>query len=170
MPRLLESVVPVFLERQGAAISATVADAVRSLYEGRDRYGAGERLPNSVVHGDFRIDNLLFAGAEVVVLDWQTVARAPALTDVSYFLATSLSVDRRRAYERDLLGRYRTTLAAGGVEVDWDDCWQGYCRYALGGLFMAVVASTMLPGNDEASEMFALMAERSARLAADLAA
>ena len=168
IPRLLEAVVPVFLERHGAAVSPAVTDAVRALHDGRDRYGAGEQMPSAVVHGDFRVDNLLFAGGEVVVLDWQTVARAPALTDVSYFLGTSLSVDHRHAYERDLLARYRGALAARGVAIGWDDCWQGYRRYALGGLVMAVVASTMLPRSAEASEMFALMAERATCLALDV--
>ena len=47
--------------------------------------------PRGLVHGDYRLDNMLFgeAGAErpLTVVDWQTVTWGPATTDASYFLA-----------------------------------------------------------------------------------
>ena len=43
-----------------------------------------------LVHGDYRLDNMLFgtAGADraLTVVDWQTVSWGPALTDLAYFL------------------------------------------------------------------------------------
>ena len=61
--------------------------------------------PFAVLHGDYRLDNLLFDpdGADVVAVDWQTLAVGPPARDLAYFLGTSLTVDDRRAAERELV-------------------------------------------------------------------
>jgi aminoglycoside phosphotransferase (APT) family kinase protein len=48
--------------------------------------------PFSLVHGDYRLDNLMFplAGQDVVAVDWQTITVAHPTRDLSYFLGTSL--------------------------------------------------------------------------------
>lgn len=82
------------------------------------------RAPLTVVHADYRLDNLLFApgsGAETVVvtmIDWQTALRGPGAMDLTSFCATSLTIGDRRAAEADLIARYLSGLAIGGVEVD----------------------------------------------------
>ena len=52
--------------------------------------------PWTVVHGDFRADNLLFGGPRVVVVDWQTVTLGPGPSDLAYLLGASLLPDVRR--------------------------------------------------------------------------
>lgn len=53
--------------------------------------GSPERF--SLLHGDYRADNLLFDPdrTRVTVVDWQTLAVGLPARDLSYFLATSLS-------------------------------------------------------------------------------
>ena len=53
-----------------------------------------------LVHGDYRLDNLMFPerGDGVVALDWQTLAIGPPGRDLAYFLATSVLVDDRREH------------------------------------------------------------------------
>ena len=87
-------------------------------------------------HMDFRADNFLFggsAGADVVtVLDWQLSVRGVGVWDVANFLAGSVTVEDRRAWEDDLVRRYHAGLLAAGVTgYDWERCWRDY-RYSIG--------------------------------------
>jgi hypothetical protein len=46
------------------------------------------------------------------------------MRDVSYFLTMGMSVDDRRAHERDLLRHYlEVRRASGAVEISFDDAW-----------------------------------------------
>ena len=124
--------------------------------------------PWTVVHGDFRADNLLFGGGRVVVVDWQTVGLGPGASDLSYLLGASLTPDARREHEGDLVDRYVDGLVAQGVAIDRDGVWQQYRRYSFGGLIMAIVASALVRRTERGDEMFVTMAERHAHQALDL--
>lgn len=124
--------------------------------------------PWTVVHGDFRADNLLFGGNRVVVVDWQTVALGAGPSDLAYLLGASLTPEVRRAEEAGLVDRYVAALQAQGVAVDRDDVWTLYRRYAYGGLIMAIVAQALVVRTDRGDEMFITMADRHARQALDL--
>jgi Phosphotransferase enzyme family len=72
--------------------------------------------PSTLLHGDFRLDNLLFRpDGEVVVVDWQLCGVGPAAWDVSYFITGALEPSVGRAHEKELLDHYLTELRAGGV-------------------------------------------------------
>lgn len=89
--------------------------------------GAPERF--SLLHGDYRADNLLFdpARTRVTVVDWQTLAVGLPARDLAYFLATSLSPDDRAVHERELVGVYHGALRSHGVaDYDAETCWQDY--------------------------------------------
>jgi len=126
------------------------------------------------VHGDFRLDNLLFhpPGQQrtVSVVDWQTARLGHGVEDVAYLVGTSFaSADERRAAERSLVERYHAELCARGVaDYPFDECWQDYCGFAFSGLVMAVVASLAVVRTERGDAMFLAMASRSAQMAADL--
>jgi hypothetical protein len=124
--------------------------------------------PWTIVHGDFRADNLLFGADRPVVVDWQTVSLGPGPADLSYLLGASIVPDLRRRHEHELVDRYVAGLSDQGVAVDRDDVWNAYRRFAFGGLIMAVVASTLVRRTDRGDEMFITMADRHARQALDL--
>jgi hypothetical protein len=83
----------------------------------------------SLLHGDYRIDNLLFdpARTRVTVVDWQTLAVGLPARDLAYFIATSLPPGDRAIYERELVEAYARALRGHGIQ-DYDDetCWQDY--------------------------------------------
>ena len=80
-----------------------------------DAWLAERHGPQGLVHGDFRLDNLLFgapaAPRALTVVDWQTVGWGGAMTDVSYFLGGGLPVGGPTAAERELLGEYHAGAA-----------------------------------------------------------
>jgi aminoglycoside phosphotransferase (APT) family kinase protein len=180
-----------WLNRSGAEAAALLAAAIADLYPGfRARYAdrlergtltliedflpyagsylAGTDDPRTIVHGDFRADNLLFGRDRPVVLDWQTAGFGSATSDLSYFLGSSLPVAARRRYEEALVRRYHAGLRARGVELSWHDCWTGYRRHAFSGIVMDIVAAMFVQQTERGDQMFAAMARRHARHALDL--
>lgn len=73
-------------------------------------------MPHTLVHFDFRADNLFFdSDGSIVVIDWQAISQGGGVADVGYFLSQNLSTDDRRAHEDALLRDYHDALVANGV-------------------------------------------------------
>lgn len=76
--------------------------------------------PRTVIHGDFRMDNLFFLpgdkGIEVACCDWQAPVRGKGIQDVAYFLSGSIETDMRREHETALLKRWLDALTNRGVQ------------------------------------------------------
>jgi hypothetical protein len=81
---------------------------------------AMEGRPSTIVHSDYRADNLLFDDPSrpdpVVVVDWQLAIRGRGVLDVARLLCGSVSPPDRAACEMDVLRRWHQTLEAGGVK------------------------------------------------------
>lgn len=89
----------------------------------------------TIVHGDFRIDNVLFdlppEPVRPLIIDWQAIAVGQGVFDAAQLIALSLEPATRRHAERDLLDRYaRGVEAESGVTVSRDDLYEAY-RLAL---------------------------------------
>jgi aminoglycoside/choline kinase family phosphotransferase len=144
----------------------------------RDGVGAWSHAlatPDTVTHGDFRLDNLLFGRSPtappLVVVDFQTAGHGYGAGDVSYFLGGSLPLVLRRAEEERLVRVWWEALVAGGVAgYGWDACWHDYRHRTYGGVVMAVVASQVVVQTDRGDDMFIAMAEGAGRHALDLEA
>ena len=165
---LVTHAVGPFKEHYTERLDADTMALVDRLVPRLDGYLRARPRPWTIVHGDFRADNLLFGAERVVVVDWQTVGLGPGPSDVSYLLGASLTPDDRRQHEAALVDRYVQGLVGQGVDVDRDHVWEQYRRYSFGGLIMAIVASFLVQRTDRGDEMFITMAERHARQALDL--
>ncbi len=169
---------PGFFDRYRARLTPAVAELIERILPKLSGYGAGWSGVTTIVHGDFRADNLMFPpqsatqhephGRRVVVLDWQTIAIGPGLSDVSYLLGGSLLPDVRREHEEALVRRYLTSLHHHGVAMDWDTCWMDYRRFTFAGLLMAIMASMLVGQTDRGDSMFVAMADRAGLHALDL--
>ncbi len=162
-----------FFDRYGNRITAEHRTVCQRLVASLDGWMADRRPPLGLVHGDFRLDNLLFGdpGADkpLTAVDWQTVRWGAAMTDVSYFLGGGLSVEDRRAHERELVGEYHSALSAQGVDgFSWEECWEGYRRQSFGGVLMAIVASMLVQRTERGDDMFMTTLARHAQHALDL--
>lgn len=160
-----------FRERYSETLGPEVHEAGDQLFAKLSDYILGDTEPWTVVHGDYRLDNLLFDEQSVTVLDWQTVTHGPALQDVAYFIGAGLLLDDRRAHEETLVRLYHDQLVAAGVNgYGWDRCWHDYRRGTWAGLIMAVAASMLVERTERGDQMFMVMAHRHARHALDLEA
>jgi hypothetical protein len=169
MTPLLEA----FLERYRSRISHEHQAVCRQFVASLDGWVADRRPPLGLVHGDYRLDNMLFgepgAPRRFVVVDWQTVAWGAAMTDLSYFLGASLRVDDRRAHEAALVREYFEQLHAYGVrDLSWEDCWLGYRRQCFLGLLMTIGPAVIVERTERGDEMFMTAVSRFAQQVLDL--
>jgi hypothetical protein len=90
--------------------------------------------PNTLCHGDFRLDNLFFGTAAgqpaVSVVDWQICFRGQPGYDFGYFVSQSLATDDRRTCHDALMDRYIAGLAGHGIDYSRADLEQNYARTA----------------------------------------
>lgn len=76
--------------------------------------------PQTFVHGDFRLANVLFDDVatginRVVAFDWQLIGISNAATDLSYFISASMSTTNRRKHEEALFTAYYEGLKEQGI-------------------------------------------------------
>ncbi len=169
---------PLFVERIGDAVPAeaiTLGEQVKERYESLVLAGITE-APLTICHGDFRADNLMFDDADesedgIAVLDWQICFRGPAVTDVTYLLCQSMTVEQRRAAEDDLVRSWyegRVDECGAADDYPFDLAWQQYQRGTLGATVYPVTAmGAMDPANERGRELVAAMAVRAFTAALD---
>lgn len=169
---LFRAVFPGFVETYGERLGREDLDVGRWLVERFDRWQEARSEPQCLVHGDFRLDNLLFGlgppAPDLVTVDWQTVGLGPALSDVAYLLSGSLQPAELRRQEPDLLDRYRARLATHGVGLTPAEVERDYRLSAPAGYAMAVIASQIVGRTDRGDRMFLVMARGSAAQTRDL--
>ena len=120
-----------------AAIGPRFSDAIAGLLHDLSQ------PPTTMLHGDYRADNILFdADGAPVLLDFQLIGTGSGAYDLAYFVTQSLESGVAEANERRLFDRWREGLRAGGVPEDdlGEDLWLSYRKAALFCLVYPVVA------------------------------
>ena len=126
-----------------------------------------------VIHGDFRLDNMLFSicgGSEpMATLDWQTIALGDPLIDLGYFMGAGIGSALRIGNEAALLELYRTELIAqGGPDLAHIRSASGYARGALQGITTAVFSAAFVEHTERSEAVFQSMAMGAGQLASEL--
>ena len=121
-----------------------------------------------LIHGDFRLDNMLFdirGGAEpVAILDWQTVAPGMAMTDIGYFLGCGIG-ELGLAHEDELLDLYLAEMERRGVSLTRAGIHGDYRRGILHGLSTAVFSAAFVERTERGDANFLSMARGACALA-----
>lgn len=131
--------------------------------------GRSERF--ALLHADYRADNMLIDPSgqlPSLACDWQTLTVGLPGRDLGGFLASSLTVEDRRAAERDIVADYHRALLGHGVtdyslETCWDDYVYGLLQTPVLGIFGWMYGTRTARGD----EMFVLLMQRSCRAIAD---
>ncbi|HEU0045858.1 phosphotransferase family protein [Sphingomonas sp.] len=168
---ILSACYPKFRARFAPLLEAEVLALADAFVARLDVYLPREDAAECLRHSDLRLDNILFdaSGTRAVLLDWQTVTRGQAATDVAYLIGTSFADPATRAArEGALIDGYLARRAALGRPAERDRFWQDYRRNAFAGLAMAINASQYVERTARGDAMFAAMAARPARMAIDL--
>ena len=95
-----------------------------------------DRDPPTLCHGDAHTGNTYLIGARSGLLDWQLMVRGNWAHDLSYALATGLSIADRRAHERTLIAEYLERLAELGAAAppSFEHAWLRYRQGMVWGL------------------------------------
>ena len=159
----LEALGPRLTDRCRAVLDAS-ADAVADwLLLEPERF--------SLLHGDYRLDNILFSpdGDQVHVVDWQTMAVGLPARDLAYFTSTSLTPDDRRAHEDELVTAYFQALVDSGVTgYDLESCREDYRIGMLQAPLISTLGFAFSASTDRGDEMMITMVERACAAIDDL--
>lgn len=168
---LYAAVFPGFVDRYGARLGPDVVAAGEAFGAVLADWFIRFETPQTLIHGDYRLDNMLFATgpgpAPLTVVDWQTAAMGHGPADAAYFIGAGLVTSDRRTAEESLVARYSGGLRSAGVVVTDDVLATDYALGTASGYLMAVVASMIVGRTERGDEMFCVMAERHAAQMAD---
>ncbi|MGA7133103.1 MAG: aminoglycoside phosphotransferase family protein [Mycobacterium sp.] len=125
----------------------------------------------ALLHGDYRLDNMLFYpdGAGVTVVDWQTLGVGLPSRDLAYFTATSLKPELRSSIENSLVDEYHRALSGYGVtDYDRETCWRDYRLGMPQALLISALGFAFAASTDRGDDMVLTMLTRGCRAIRDL--
>ena len=130
--------------------------------------------PVTLVHGDYRMANFLFATRpehdQIVVLDWQGPLLARGMNDLALFLGQSTQTQVRRDHLQALVERYAAGLEQKGVPpLDRTALWHDFRVGVLySWVYVFAVAGTLDVHNEAAYAWMARMVARQTAISEDL--
>jgi hypothetical protein len=154
----LRRMVPRGLERGAAilppAVTQLSGDEIVDLWA---RYVTLlDRDPVTLLHADAHIGNTYVRpDDDVGFLDWQVARRGHWSQDIGHFLPGAVTIEDRRATERELLAVYLAALDRG---VAGDDAWLWYGASVVYGL--TIWLSTLGTDGYQSHEVSTALAER----------
>lgn len=106
--------------------------------------------PRTLIHSDVHMGNWYMTGAgQMGLCDWQCISRGHWARDLSYALATCLTVENRRLWQDGLLRRYAEALSVrSGQAFSYQTVHDAYCRQLPCALLMwttTLVPSPTMP-------------------------
>jgi Phosphotransferase enzyme family len=140
----------ITIDKLGARMSAEDRETLRAAMGSVTPWLLAEPKRFSLMHGDYRLDNMLFDPdrTAITVVDWQTMGVGLPARDLAYFTATSLAPEVRSEIEEELVGQYHEALSTYAVaDYDAETCWRDYRLGVIqapliSGLGFAFAAST----------------------------
>ncbi len=125
----------------------------------------------SLLHGDYRLDNLMFGPDDksVTVVDWQTLGVGLPARDLAYFIATGLTPELRATQEQALVAAYHSALAGWGVRsYEVEDCFDDYRLGLLQGPVICTLGAAFSTTTERGDQMMLVMLERTLAAIRDL--
>lgn len=125
----------------------------------------------ALLHGDYRLDNMLFDldRTRVCIVDWQTLGVGLPARDLAYFTATSLEPHLRAAIEEGLVDDYHRTLSEYGVtDYDRETCWGDYRLGVPQAPLISALGFAFAAGTERGDDMVQTMLARGCQAIRDL--
>lgn len=161
----------ITIDKLGARMSAEDRDTLRSSMSMVYPWLMTETDRHALLHGDYRLDNMLFnpQRTEVTIVDWQTLGNGLPARDLAYFTATSLASDVRAAADRQLVDAYYDELMHYGVtDYDREAAWRDYRLGMLQGPLLVVLGTAFATSTERGDDMMLVMTARSCQAIREL--
>lgn len=165
---------PVSKEIFGHVIPASVQEMIEPFKLALPRLQEHlNTAPRTLLHGDFRLENLFFGSGEqapLIVFDWQGPLLGRGIDEVAFFLAQNTQTEVRREHERALVEDYVAQLGSLGVRgYDVATAWHDYRLAVLyNWCYVVVVSGTLDTDNPHARAWMTQMVKRNAQAIVDL--
>ncbi|KAH8681871.1 kinase-like domain-containing protein [Xylariales sp. PMI_506] len=136
-----------FGQGRGPPVSEQLRDRESVLAAWRTLWKTSDPRFRCFVHGDCHIgQTYITADGQPGLLDWQGAHINSALHDVSFFINGILSIEDRRANDKQIFQHYLDSLhKSGGPEIAFDDIWPEYRKHTLHGFLWALTPPEMQP-------------------------
>jgi len=162
----IELVTPMFIERYQHRLTVRARMVFEEFGHHVTEWVEAESDVHTLVHGDYRPDNLMFAtsegGAPVTAVDWQTLGLGAGGRDLAYLLGNSAEPEARHRHESEAIGAWLTAMLHLGVDLTLDETMDQYRHGMFQGPFITILGSIAVIQTDRGDNMFMAMAERSA--------
>jgi len=162
----IEIVTPMFIERYQHHLSREARLVFETFGAHVAEWVEAESPIHTLVHGDYRLDNLMFGwdtnAAPVTAVDWQTLGLGAGGRDLAYLLGNSAEPANRRRHEGEAVGAYLTAMLQLGVDIPFVEAMDQYRHGTFQGPFITMLGSIAVGQTDRGDHMFMAMAERSA--------
>jgi aminoglycoside phosphotransferase (APT) family kinase protein len=153
-----------FRRRYEADLTADEMNLIDALAARAEAITAGLPQGRTLIHGEARVDNVLFEetgdGVKAWLIDWQFADRGSPMFDTAYFLAGSLTPEDRRACEDRLIALHHSRLAALDPGYSLDIAREEYRASLPIALYFSVGAVLAIPESPEAGALLLTLARR----------
>ncbi|MBV9089589.1 MAG: aminoglycoside phosphotransferase family protein [Mycobacteriaceae bacterium] len=161
----------ITLDKLGAQLSPADSETLTAAMNVVTPWLLAEPGRYSLMHGDYRLDNMLFDPdrSRVTIVDWQTMGIGLPARDLAYFGATSLLPETRTAIEGQLVGDYHRSLLTHGItDYDREMCWRDYRLGMLQAPLLASLGFAFAASTERGDAMVAVMLQRGCRAIREL--
>jgi hypothetical protein len=161
----------ITLEKLGDRMSAEDRDTFVTAMGKVEPWLLTEHDRFALLHGDYRLDNLLFDPGNqwVSVVDWQTLGVGLPARDLAYFTATSLNSQLRAEIERKLVEDYHQALVGYGVTgYDSETCWRDYRLGTIQAPLISALGFAFATTTERGDDMVLAMLARGCRAVREL--
>ncbi len=156
---MFEASFPAVMDTYGHLYSDQLKAAIEDFIPNTTVYlGSLGDLSRTLVHNDFRLDNIFFDDdavgddplARMIMLDWQLLGKGDGSGDFCPFLSCNLDVELRRAHEVDLLRGYHENMRA--QDAGWESFDDLMRMYVTALLFWTTAWGNTCVSADEPNE------------------
>lgn len=112
---------PERVRRAGEAMRTHIVDLLNLL----------ARPPRTILHGDWRLDNIFFGNGAIAAIDWQISTKGRGAFDIGYFMSSCVEPEIRRSQEMRLLRLWHEIVTGGDAAYSFDEALEDYRRSVL---------------------------------------
>lgn len=153
-----------FRERFSGRTDPGVLDAIDCVVADLRRHFAAIPPGRTLVHGEPRVDNVLFEdgqdGLKAWLIDWQFADHGSPMFDLAYFLAGSLLVEDRRTIDQQLVARSHAAISAVDPAYSLEQARAEFAGSLPLALYFTVGAVLAMPPSEHGDKLLLTLAER----------
>lgn len=153
-----------FRERFGGRTDPALLDAIDRVVADLPRHFAAIPRARTLVHGEPRVDNVLFEdrpdGPRAWLIDWQFADHGSPMFDLAYFLSGSLTVEDRRSIDQLLVARHHAAIAAIDPAYTLEQARAEFAGSLPLALYFTVGAVLAMPPSEHGDRLLLALAER----------